>query len=285
MIRTLVLIIIISCITELFSQPNDNIRYFPIKEGNIWVYTFYSTSGGTSKVKRTIGNTFVRIDSQSAVVYYRSTNNSCMWLNNERTDDSLSSHIFDTVRTECGSFTKYCVDTNFRQVLSVLRTTKHFSTGSSYGRIFAKDIGLYEAYGGSGQSFYSMILTGCVLDGIVYGDTSMILGIIQNGTEIPVDFALSQNYPNPFNPVTKIGFQIPLSRGVSEGQGVLTLLTIYDALGKQLQVLVNQQLQPGSYEADWDASSYPSGVYYYKLLVETSQRDVFTETKKMVLIK
>jgi hypothetical protein len=93
-------------------------------------------------------------------------------------------------------------------------------------------------------------------------------------------FALGQNYPNPFNPVTRIRFSIPLSRGVSEGRGVFAKLIIYDAQGKQVAVLVNEQLSSGKYEYDWDASSYASGVYYYKLIAGS-----YSEVKKMILIK
>ena len=102
-------------------------------------------------------------------------------------------------------------------------------------------------------------------------------GVTQTGGEVPEKFSLSQNYPNPFNPVTNFEFRI--------ANFGLVKLTVYDALGKQVAVLVNQQLQPGTYEADWNASAFPSGIYYYKLKVETSRREVFTETKKMVLIK
>jgi photosystem II stability/assembly factor-like uncharacterized protein len=101
-----------------------------------------------------------------------------------------------------------------------------------------------------------------------------ILGI---GNSVPEVYSLSQNYPNPFNPVTRIKFSIPhlevaFMRPVQ--------LMVYDALGKEVAILVNQQLEPGTYEADWDASEYPSGVYYYQL-----QSGSFTETKKMVLVK
>jgi hypothetical protein len=94
---------------------------------------------------------------------------------------------------------------------------------------------------------------------------------------------LFQNYPNPFNPVTKIKYQIPLSRGVSAGRGVFTKLIIYDILGREIATLVNEQLKPGTYEVEWSAtgggSNYPSGVYFYKLITND-----FSETKKMVLI-
>jgi hypothetical protein len=90
--------------------------------------------------------------------------------------------------------------------------------------------------------------------------------------EIAEEFSLSQNYPNPFNPTTKIKFQIPSNEFVS--------LNIFDALGREISTLVNEQLNSGTYEVEWDASSYPSGVYFYKLNTGS-----YTETKKMVLIK
>jgi len=100
--------------------------------------------------------------------------------------------------------------------------------------------------------------------------------------ELPSKFALYQNYPNPFNPVTKIRMDIPLlnpsTRG--EGRGVFTTLVIYDILGREITTLVNEQLQPGTYEVEWNASNYPSGVYCYKLIATD-----YTDTKKMILLK
>ncbi|MEO8514912.1 MAG: T9SS type A sorting domain-containing protein, partial [Ignavibacteria bacterium] len=97
--------------------------------------------------------------------------------------------------------------------------------------------------------------------------------------ELPAEYSLSQNYPNPFNPSTKIKFSIPntpLSFG--EGQGVG--LFIYNSLGQQITTLINQQLTPGTYEVEWDASNFPSGLYFYQL---TSGE--YSETKKMILLK
>jgi hypothetical protein len=108
--------------------------------------------------------------------------------------------------------------------------------------------------------------------------SSSLIRIISNN--VSESFSLKQNYPNPFNPITKIKFDIPLSRGVPEGRGVLTRLTIYDILGHEVAMLVNENLSPGTYEAEWDASNYPSGVYFYKLETET-----YSQTKKLILIK
>ncbi len=111
-------------------------------------------------------------------------------------------------------------------------------------------------------------------------NAGFIIGVNNISTSVPGSFTLYQNYPNPFNPATKIKFEIPLSRGVSEGRGVLVRLIIYDVIGKEIATLVSEKLKAGTYEAEWDASNYPSGVYFYKLVT-----DNYTETKKMVLLK
>jgi endonuclease/exonuclease/phosphatase family metal-dependent hydrolase len=109
-----------------------------------------------------------------------------------------------------------------------------------------------------------------------------VIGISGNNQTLPNKFVLSQNFPNPFNPSTKINFIIPLSRGVSAegGRGVFTKLIIYDMLGREVSTLVYAQLQPGSYEAVWNAGNLPSGVYLYTLTAGE-----FRETKRMILLK
>ncbi len=107
-----------------------------------------------------------------------------------------------------------------------------------------------------------------------WGDT--LTGIASN-SGAPKSFSLKQNYPNPFNPVTKIKFDVP-DAGNSSGRSVL--LVIYDELGREVATLVNQQLRPGTYEAEWDGTNSPSGVYFYKL-----EAGEFSQSKIMVLIK
>ena len=100
---------------------------------------------------------------------------------------------------------------------------------------------------------------------------------------------MSQNYPNPFNPSTKIKFDVSkfpsgrrsaVAEGVPAGRGGFVTLKVYDALGREVQTLVNETLQPGTYETTFDGSNLNSGVYFYKL----TSGD-FSETKKMLLIK
>ena len=97
-------------------------------------------------------------------------------------------------------------------------------------------------------------------------------GITPISGEVPDKPFLYQNYPNPFNPVTVIKF------GVVSEQHVR--LTIYDVLGKEIAVLTDANLKPGTYQAHWDGTQNPSGIYYYKLEAGT-----FTDSKKMILVK
>jgi photosystem II stability/assembly factor-like uncharacterized protein len=98
------------------------------------------------------------------------------------------------------------------------------------------------------------------------------------GNSVPKSFNLYQNYPNPFNPETKIKFSVPLNKGGNRGLSIQ--LKIYDILGKEVAILVSQQLQPATYEVEWNATNYPSGVYFYKLI-----SGEYIETKKMLLLK
>ncbi len=90
--------------------------------------------------------------------------------------------------------------------------------------------------------------------------------------EVPGNFVLSQNYPNPFNPETIIKFGIPTETNVQ--------LSIYNALGEMIKVLLNEMKIAGNYEIPFNASSLPSGIYFYRL-----QAGNYIETKKMVLMK
>ncbi len=86
------------------------------------------------------------------------------------------------------------------------------------------------------------------------------------------NYKLDQNYPNPFNPNTKISYTIP--------QRAYVHLRVYDMLAKQVAELVNTTQESGRYEATFDGSNLPSGVYFYKLEAEN-----YIEVKKLLLVK
>ncbi|HEY5536895.1 MAG TPA: T9SS type A sorting domain-containing protein [Ignavibacteria bacterium] len=110
-------------------------------------------------------------------------------------------------------------------------------------------------------------------------------GIHNLNKGIPDKYKLYQNYPNPFNPTTKIRFSIPMRSPIETFGDDRVVLNVYDILGKEVAILVNERLNPGTYEVEWNArlggsTTFPSGVYFYRLTTEG-----FSETKKMVLIK
>lgn len=97
---------------------------------------------------------------------------------------------------------------------------------------------------------------------------------------LPGGFELSQNFPNPFNPSTRIKYTIPGVIASETKQSHLVSLKVYDVLGNEIAVLVDEFKQAGIYEIDFDASGLSSGVYYYQL-----RAGDFTEAKKMILLR
>jgi photosystem II stability/assembly factor-like uncharacterized protein len=124
----------------------------------------------------------------------------------------------------------------------------------------------------------NLVYTGGIVYAYAINQDDQVIGLVEPvgvqpiNSNVPSAYQLGQNYPNPFNPSTKISFSLPKSDFVK--------LTVFDLLGREVTSLVKEELKPGTYEVDWNASNYPSGVYFYKL---TSGN--YTETKKMILLK
>jgi len=102
---------------------------------------------------------------------------------------------------------------------------------------------------------------------------------VRENKEERMEFLLRQNYPNPFNPSTRIPFSVRDS-GLPAGQAGFVSLKVYDLLGREVRTLVNENLQPGSYEVTFSADGLASGVYFYRLTTPT-----FSQSKPMEVIK
>jgi len=137
--------------------------------------------------------------------------------------------------------------------------------------IVTNSTGVYEVSGTTG-SLIRTIVSGLNFNCISVFDPNMITAVGSEQQIRPDKYKLFNNYPNPFNPNTIIKFQIKDSR--------FTTLKIFNLLGQEVAVLLNETKTPGTYEVNWDAANYPGGVYFYKL----TSGD-FSETKKMVLVK
>jgi hypothetical protein len=102
--------------------------------------------------------------------------------------------------------------------------------------------------------------------------SEMVTSVEKLSADVPTHFSLDQNYPNPFNPSTMISFSVPSRQ--------LVTLKVFDALGREVSILVSEELASGIYSRHWDAANVPSGVYFYRL-----QAGEFVGTKKMVLLR
>jgi len=317
--NTLLLLITIILWGKAYSQDTSIVKFFPLKVGNVWIYqgNGYGVNGGIcniivkTKVKIintininahkyfyfsdttrlisgggpsciTCGSIFfdtLRIDSINGDIY-KYSNPGCSYLINEVMMDSLKVHIHDTVKIGCRTISYYyCDDTTLHSFFGVMQQYRSFGeyhTEIYFTSAYAKNLGQVGYSCGVMNAYFIVTLAGCVIDGVVYGDTSFITGIQRISSDIPKSFYLNQNYPNPFNPSTKIKFEVAEDRG----QKSEIRLVVYDVLGREVATLVNEKLQPGTYEVELNGSNYPSGVYYYKLVAGD-----YRNTKRMVLIK
>jgi hypothetical protein len=115
-------------------------------------------------------------------------------------------------------------------------------------------------------------LSGTVAVNTVQWNGPVTSTAVTAGRNTPEQYALEQNYPNPFNPTTVISYQLPVAGGVK--------LAVYDVLGCEVAVLVNETEMPGSHEVKFDAIGLSSGVYFYRL-----KAGDFVETKRLLLLR
>ena len=110
--------------------------------------------------------------------------------------------------------------------------------------------------------------------GFFYLSNSTLITVVDELSigSLPTAFSLEQNYPNPFNPSTTIKFSLPKQSFVT--------LKVYDILGKEMNELLNDELEPGEYKVNFDAEYLSSGIYLYQL----NSKD-FNQVRKMMLVR
>lgn len=214
---------------------------------------------------------YQRIDSSTMNVYFFDVGT-----NQEKLIDSLRANLTDTFKCarfqgSWGKFDNIYTGMRFGQ----MRTERHISAKTT----FPTQILNYTLLEGIGFAGYSICelggvryyLKGCVINGVVYGDTTLT-NVQQIGSNVPDKYNLHQNYPNPFNPSTNIKYDLIKSGNIK--------INVYDISGKEVASLVNQFQNAGTYEVTFNAENLSSGVYFYKL--ETSD---FKDVKRMVILK
>lgn len=277
--------------------PDEVFNFYPLSIGNYWYYEKFIIENGTTKfvgyetkhiVDKIIeqngkkyfkmlitysgsmtDSLFIRVDSLSGLMYAFDHG-----IGDELFFEDLLAEYGDTV---CYEFNPAwtCQYVQLEEEFSVfeLSTIKKVyepeAPGWYFGHSLVKGIGLYKVWNGDTVPFWA-ILKGCIVDGVVYGDTTVVS--VDDKTEPPFTFSLSQNFPNPFNPVTTIRFTIADFEFIS--------LKVYDVLGNEITTLFNEEKPAGSYEVEFNNEGLPSGIYFYRLTAIN-----YSETKKMILLK
>lgn len=167
--------------------------------------------------------------------------------------------------------------TTFKNYLYYFTTDSTDTLGLvRFGVTLAKGFGVW--WKGGGDAVGQIFLKGCVVNSILYGDTTNIVTSIFDLSENPKNFELYNNYPNPFNPSTTISFDLIKSENIS--------LIVYDLMGRVVRKLIDDDFYyQGSHKITWDGrsdsnESVASGIYFYRL----SDYNI-KQTFSMILIK
>ncbi|MBS1494244.1 MAG: T9SS type A sorting domain-containing protein [Bacteroidetes bacterium] len=281
---------------------------FPLKSGNVFVFknvvsTYFPVNTVTRYYKTIIQrdtvlnsrkyffmsyycgykNYWWRMDSTTGNLFTLDTGNICPNYYKEMLFDSLCVNLGDTSKG-CGSG-KVCSGASNHPLFNQMNISRQMSKGYSspvysysYTNTYDLNFGLvYYTYSGGGPQiggvYETSELKGCIINNVLYGDTSTVpSGINSLNSITSVEYSLSQNYPNPFNPSTIISYQLAINSFVT--------LKVFDLQGKEVQTLVNKKQSAGSYSAEFIGANLPSGIYFYSLQV-----DNYKETKKMLLVK
>ena len=286
--KILLIFIIFFYLPFSISFAQEPLSYFPNSIGDRWDYDYWNgyffEFYSTLLTRDSVGNDntkYLFYDNENEPEYKVDTSYNVFWLPYTLGNDYLIYKLsadsgeawFNPTFPEWGWVAR--IDTGY--VFSNLTPIKVFQYGPVHPdstptpyvlkeRWLASDYGLIYEWE-EPWLYYS--LKGCVIDGDTFG---IITSVEFLEYKIPEEFSLKQNYPNPFNPNTIIDFSIPAYGFVK--------VVVYDALGRKVKELLNQELSAGNYSVDFNASDLSSGVYYYRLSTKE-----FIQMKKSVLLK
>ena len=256
---------------ELRAKKRVTITDYVLKPNGKYYYKFtgWWLTGGQAKPW-----TYQRVDSNSMNVYaYDSLTNAEFLLDSLliAQNNSFACKRFNVVtpHATCGSIYT-------QNIFGQNRTVKAFAAsyigGITAYYAIADGIGFVGYHSCELESGELFGLEGCILDGVVYGDTTLT-DIQQLNNLQPNEIFLSQNYPNPFNPSTIINYELRIRNFV--------MLKVYDIAGREVASLVNEIMPAGKHAVEFNAADLPSGVYFYSLNVDGKQMGV----KRMALVK
>ena len=260
------------------SLTGECVNGLSISGNNIYAGTaangvYISTNAGVSWTKTSLGNQYVwSVASSGSKVYAGSGGNGIFYSSNNGTNWTYIG---------LGGRSVYAIELNGNNIF--VGTDAGFYKSSNNGVNWAQH---NDGFQNGTALLHSVLINNNYLFagtdgwGIYRRPLLEMIGVRNISTKIPLSFKLFQNYPNPFNPKTKIKFDVPALSFPNASIGNPVILKVYDVMGREVQTLVNEKLQPGTYEASFDGSMLNSGVYFNKL-----QAGDYTDTKKLILLK
>ena len=283
-------------------------NFFPLQQGNLWEHLYYDDASGYNTLKTRVvvdstlpsGERYVRTERE----HINPPSPVFCW-----PDDLVADTLGNIYATGCAVFDirLYKLDANpgeiwivddlggyyeIAQVESVFQDTLfgiptmvkqigYFGTADTsdpslwlhrYDEFLADGFGTVFR-GGGDLGYFLFSLNAAVINGIQYGDTTVVVSVGDEPDHaVAAAPLLISNYPNPFNSSTTIRFSIPRSGEVS--------LKIFNLLGEEVATLVLGDREAGTHAVQWDASGQPSGVYFYRL-----ESGSFLQSKKLLLIR
>lgn len=270
----------------LWKSSNGGLNWFSMPLGSYYVYGIYAS--GSRVVAGCAGLQGVWISTNSGLNWHQSSLvNETIWCMNYNGSYLYAGTMHGVFYSTNSGKNWIQTSNNSGNVYTIYSNGPYVLTGNSYGTGFSQDYGnnwinssanLTNVYVKSTFIDNNYMYAGTYEFGLWRRPISEVIGIRNISETISTKYLLMQNYPNPFNLCTKIKFNIP-ERNKNE-KDYITYLRIYNSLGKEVKVLINDILKPGYYEANFHGTDLPSGIYFYQL-----KSNNFFETKKMILIK
>ncbi|MFQ6604319.1 MAG: T9SS type A sorting domain-containing protein [Fidelibacterota bacterium] len=271
------------------------LSFFPLQIGNRWQYAGYSYPAGqpsyfTGYESITVGEPVVLDNGKSYYSFFGSddfylridTTALAVMQYNISPDDVCTDSEFvflDLSQIIDSSQAYFCNNESYAVITQTGLETMDFIPGNrptityewwhgvGYNYTLTEGIGLL-SYGMEENGSWQGTLIAATINGVQYGE----FVATEQATVLPKQYVLHPNYPNPFNPVTTIRYELPEQTAVK--------LAIYDILGQEVAVLVDEQQAPGIREVKFDARNLASDIYFYRLTAPT-----FTQTRKLVVLK
>ncbi len=258
-------------------QQIDWSEFYPLHVGDFWKYRDWNQVTSSIYAKTVIKDTTI-----NGKIYKQVLNLGLNYTQGSKSYQRMDSNIVYAYNQQKSKddtlfiFSACVGDTNFSTNFSVWRLDNKSETILHYFMypdvvFYSKDFSRGIGYTGGTIEFGGTSLVGAVINGVVYGDTTLT-GIEEEKAEVITDYKLFQNYPNPFNPTTTIKYQIVSPSFVT--------LKIYDVLGKEIKTLVNQYQNAGRYNVTFNANKFASGIYIYVL-----KSGNYLASKKLILLK